>query len=297
MRGTCCVIVALAALSFSAWADDPQTGRNNDRNQADETLVVHTYPVADLVVPLPPAKDAPQFAALEQHLKDVTGAAAWDEGASIARFEQTLSLIVRQTPAVHDQIAETIKQLRHELDIQCSLDVHVITGPRGQIAALADAFPGEFGKFEAEQFLQRVNESKTLNAMRGPKTTLFSGQTIRVQFDDRAIAANATVAADHRSITLKIAEGSEQNQDLLATVQTAKVHSGRSVALRFEAPRAGGIIPPATDAEERLVLVTARVIVVEEVEEKQPTTALLMVTPRGPIILEEEEELLGLPTE
>ncbi len=266
-------------------------------------LQVRTYPVADLVVPIPsPTDRAPyvdkafpkEFEALEQHLRRTTGADAWNENGSIQRYEKTLSLVVRQTAAVHEKIADELNRLRRELDAQVALEMHIITGPRNEIAALAAAFPGEFGQHESQQLLEQAKRSENLKHTMSPKVTLFSRQTANLNFDERAIAANATVSDDRRSVRLKMAEGPEKDLDLLGRVEFVMLHSGRSAAIYFPASSARSIIPPAGDATERLVLVTPRVLIVEE-EEEQQKVVLLMVTPRGRI-QEEEEELLGVPT-
>lgn len=277
---------------MSVWGNEPVS---QPRGKPLEALEVRTYPVADLVVPIPPAKTSTlQFAELERYLRELTGAQAWNENDSIKPYEKTLSLVIRQTPSVHDRIAKALNHLRSELDVQTVVEFRVVTGPRKEIAALAAAFPGEFGKSEVDQLLQLVEESKTLKLVLSPKLTTFSRQTAQIQCDGRTVQVNATVAADRRSLQLKVVEGAVNELDLLADVQMVTLHSGRSAALRFEAGRKSTIIPPAVDAEERLVIVTARVIIAEEVVEPKPKT-VLMVTPRGPYII--EEELLGIPTE
>ncbi len=294
-------LMLAGALTGSATAEaaDRQKKYQTD---VQAPLDVRTYPVADLVVPIPNPTSAPQanfdktceqgFQGLEQHLRRVTGPEAWGEKTSIKPYAKTLSLVVRQTSSAHERIADEISRLRRELDAQTTLAFHVITGPRDEIAALADQYPGELGQFETEQLLKHANESKTLKAIVAPKVTVFSRQTVTVNFDGRAIVANATVADDRRSVRVKVSEGPEQNHDVLRNVEVVNIHSGRSVALRFEAASNGSIIPPAPDATERLLVLTSRVIVQEEEEQK----LVITVTPRVRIE-EEEEELLGIRME
>ena len=296
MRWMCCALVVISACSSALRADEPPVERQSVRGKLNEVLETRTYAVADVVVPLPSTGEKKtEFAALERYLREVTSSAVWNDQADMKSHEKTLSLVIRQTPTVHAKIAAAIDELRRSLDVQAVVQFHVVTGPRREIAALAEAYPGEFGKAETEELLQRVSESKQFHLIAAPKITSFSRQTVQIMWDGRAIHAHATVAPDRRSVQLKVTETPEKNGDLLAAMQTVTLHSGRTAALRFEAPRAGGIIPPAADAEERLLVVTARVIVTEEVEE-QPAV-VLMDTSRGPYIQEEEEELLGIPTE
>ncbi len=303
MRQSWCVCLTMANLcaGFCTVAVGHEPLRTNGQYQA-ERVEVRTYPVADLVVPLPGPSPTPgarfdktcerEIAALEQHLRRVTGIDAWQqEGTSIKPYAKTLSLVIRQTPRTHEKIADEISRLRSELDVQAALEIRVISGPRDQIAALAEAFPGELGQFETEQLLKQANEIESLNTVLSPKITLFSRQTAHVIFDGRTLAVNAVVSADRRSVQLKALDTSQSDADVLRQLEVVQIHSGRSVALRFEAPPLGAIIPPAPDASERLVVITPRVIVVTEEEQ-----TVLMVTPRGGI-QEEEEELLGIPNE
>lgn len=238
-------------------------------NAAEEPLYVDTYQVADLIVPIPLSSEQvePSTGALERHLREIISPAAWKSDGSIHFHPTTLSLVIRQTKAVHEKIAGELERLRRKLDVQASLTIHVVVGPRAHIAELAEAFPGELGRYETKQLLDRLHASKQLSVADAPKITVFSKQTAEINLDGRVIAANATVSDDRRSVRLKISEGSQESRDVLGNVEIVNIHDGRSVAIRFEAGVEGAIIPPAKDAVEQLLVVTPRIIIQEEEEE------------------------------
>ncbi len=231
--------------------------------RAEPVLLVATYPVADLVLPLGERR-APEFSALERHLRDFIGPEEWPETRSVHIHNATFSLVIRQTESVHNRIAEELNRLRRELDLQVSVAIRVISGPRNAIAELADAFPGELGRWETEELLKLAQASQRLNIVNSPKITLFSRQTVNVLHDGRSLELNATVANGGRSVLLKMSEHAELSSDVLGNLAVRDIHSGRSAAIRFEAPVSGSVIPPAADAVERLVVVTPLVLVRED---------------------------------
>lgn len=299
---TCLLLIGLVTFPVPSSAEDAQPRTRKKSVEAEQPLEVRNYPVADLVVPIPnfPSKAEAEFdksckegfLALEQHLRHVTGKDVWNDSTSMKPYATTLSLVVRQTAGVHEKLAEELSRLRHELDAQVALEIRVITGPRDQIASLAEAFPGELGQFETEQLLKRAEEWETLQTVFAPKITLFSRQSAQVAYDGRMVSANAVVSADRRSIQLKVSDNSEKEVDVLRNLKVVRVHSGRSVALRFEALSVASLIPPAPDATERLLVISPKVILQEEEEQK----VVITVTPHM-VIQPEEEELLGISIE
>ena len=258
--------LAVAGLSLTLNGDEPsreiKTKEVPDA-QIEEKLDVRTYAVADLVIPLLPDAGA-DFAPLVAHLRELTGREAWTDGREIQTYSHTLSLVIRQTPAVHRQIAEELQRLRKKLDTQVVIEFQIVSGPRKLIASLADDFGGELGQTEVRQLLEQVSGNKDLRLVLSPKITTFSGQTAHLTSGDRTVEAHAVVSEDRRTIQLKIVEGPHQKTSVLAAVQLITLHSGRSAALRFEAQPAVTVIPPSQDVEERLVLVTPRIIIQEE---------------------------------
>lgn len=240
-----------------------------------------TYLVADLVVPIPKANvseaesdqrvpDAPkyQFEPLVRHLKRITGAANWRPGkGEIEESATTLSLVIRQTPAVHDRIVDELKRLRRDQDLQVTQALTIITGPRRDIAALAAAFPGELGRFEQQELRQKLQSSTTLKTVLAPKLTTFNRQVGTLKFESNVLLTQAVVSDDCRSVQFKTSYAPEnQPTELVSSCQTLTIHDGRTVAIRFEQSRSAWVIPPSDDVEECLVIVQPRIIVQQEEE-------------------------------
>lgn len=100
-------------------------------------LLTQTYPVADLVLPIPgytggngqkPAK--PRFEPLIDLIKQNVMPDQWGEpaktGCTIREFGQTLSLVIRQTQSGHDQTADLLTKLRAVLDRQVVLKLDLL---------------------------------------------------------------------------------------------------------------------------------------------------------------------------
>lgn len=288
---TCGLCVGLACATFHPVTGEDQSAAKKDVGTAE--LVTKTYPVAELVMPVKqPAKA--RFDDLIQYIHDATGKKTWNrEGPSIRTSEMTLSLVIRQTQDVHEQIADALGKLRRQQDIQVSVAITIVSGPRKEIEALSADFQGELGRAEQEQLLERIQKSTKVTQLISPKLTMFNRSVGAIVNEGKTLLIQGEVADDRRSTRIKIAQSSkEQVEELVMTCQTLVLHDGRAAAVRFEAPRIIPGLPPADEAEERLVIVTPKIIVQEEEEAK---IIFGGVTPKI-IIQDEEEELLGIPT-
>jgi len=102
--------------------------RLNEEN-FETQLVTESYPVKDLVVPIPEQftlpyfdpleskkQEAPRFEPLIQLIQKNVTPDQWKEpaktGCTIRVFEQNLYLVIRQTQAGHDQIANLLEKIR-----------------------------------------------------------------------------------------------------------------------------------------------------------------------------------------
>ena len=235
-----CLCLAWASSHFATAEDQPALEKKN----AAAELVVRTYPVADFVVPAPvpqipvvnldqPQKQAePKFQYLIEHLRRLTGAKAWGGGASIRTDEKTLSMVIRQTPQMHERIADELGRLRREMDVQVTLALTIVTGSRGELAPLVAEYAGELGKFEAEELIGKVNESVNVKPIMTPKVTLFNRQTASVETNGKLISANAVVSADRRSVRLKVGLAKDGKlHDLVSTCETLNLRSSRTAAI------------------------------------------------------------------
>jgi hypothetical protein len=261
---------------------------------------------------VPPGSDKPRFDEVIAFIHRETGAENWErDDVSIRAYDTTLSLVIRQTASMHEKIADKLGQLRRDGSTQVSCSFVVITGPRGEIAPLAERFPGEFGEHEKDELIETVKNSKSLQLVGRPQICTATRATVGIyvpgirenEDETSVLKTHYVVADDPRSIRVKIAITRENDSaDVIGNVQFAALHSGRTAAIHFEADRHIPSLPPPDNAHEVLVLVTPRVIVQEEEEELLgiPTDGVDVpvgtVTPRI-IIQEEEEELLETPVE
>lgn len=265
-----CLCLAWASSHFATAEDQPALEKKN----AAAELVVRTYPVAELVIPVKQSAK-PRFDDLIQYLQTTIGEKAWNrEGASIRTSEMTLSLVIRQTPDGHERIADALGKLRRQQDLQVSVAITIVTGPRREIQALSNEFPGELGRAEQEQLLERIQKSATVTQLISPKITLFDRSAGVVVQEGKTLVIQGEIADDRRSTRIKLAQYSKDRvEEAVLTCQSLVLHDGRAAAVRFEAPRIVPGLPPTDEAEERLVIVTPMII-----------------------LREEEEELLGIPT-
>ncbi len=100
-------------------------------------------------------------------------------------YRTTLSLVIRQTKAVHDEIADLLGQLRRLRDLSCTLQLDVISIARGASKVPlklandpADAKEGVtyLSEGELKTFRELVEESDEAATMKGPVMTLENGQ-------------------------------------------------------------------------------------------------------------------------
>jgi len=96
---------------------------------------VRAYPVADLVLPLPggPTTNVQNnFEKLIGLVTDTIEPKTWQKaggGGSITHYDKTLSLIVRQTPAVQRRISALLRSLRSLQDWQVCLELSFLKNP------------------------------------------------------------------------------------------------------------------------------------------------------------------------
>ncbi|MBL8820543.1 MAG: hypothetical protein JNL58_31255 [Planctomyces sp.] len=123
-------------------ANEMHTGNKADRTDSDQPVyTTRAYAIADLLTP-PQGKDASEnalkdysfnvdFTALIELIRSSTGTPeSWSDsdaqsgGGQIVAYKDNLSLVIRQTPDVHDQIAKLLESLRADekvVNVKCTL--------------------------------------------------------------------------------------------------------------------------------------------------------------------------------
>lgn len=156
-------------------------------------MVTVTYPVADLVLPTGGGKS--QEDKLIRIIASTVCPQTWPEqgGEGFQVYHPlTLSLIVRQSPGVHEQIQTLLASMRRQMDIQVALETRIIQVSSETVEALGLECPeGSRGPAvtylddtQMRVLLDRVQGDKRANVMQAPKMTMFNGQRATFEVSD-----------------------------------------------------------------------------------------------------------------
>ncbi len=177
-------------------------------------------------------------------------------------YETTLSLVVRQTHNVHEEIRDLLSQLRRLQDIQVTLAVRSL-----EVQELADKNlakklkAGQPVRLTPQQTAALLEQNTVRNA---PKITLFNGQTLHMILPAKSEAGfgmdvNPVISADRRFVRMSFATNTQAAKDQ-QSCSTLTVKDGQSLLLdvtKFH----------DTGKGQKLLLVTPTIIVPEEEEE------------------------------
>ncbi|WP_145029146.1 hypothetical protein [Caulifigura coniformis] len=193
------------AVSAPTRADDAITV-----DHAPEPLVTKVYQVADLVVPLASesgAKKSSDFEWLIDLIELRTGADCWPQGGgqgALTVHESTLSLVVRQSHAMHERIADLLSEVRGTGDLALSVEIQLIQGDLdacgdGKIHRTAQGLVDAAGKQRLLMTLQSQKESAITAA---PKITFFNGTTASIETTEegcsRTFNVRGVISKDNR---------------------------------------------------------------------------------------------------
>lgn len=133
LAGRLAGLALVSLLAGSPWGGPPSARacRPTEGPAVEEPVepVRVTYPVADLVVP---AAGGPKHTLERQLVEALTSCVApntWHDVGGLGTIEYyplTLSLVVRQTADVHEQVAEMLAQMRKNQDVQVSVEVRFV---------------------------------------------------------------------------------------------------------------------------------------------------------------------------
>lgn len=242
-------------------------------------LLVMTYPVADLVVPIPdPTKpqslptDAGKNPEVNQEnlmslIRSTIDPNSWDHvggRCNMKFFPPSFSLVIRQTQDNHEEISSLLGQLRRQLDLQIVLQAteRTVSNDEWETAAPIDGNDAV-----------RLPSSPAANS--GIKVTVFNSQRIPLVLIKEGDVAAATdlkrgpidvlpvVSADRRKIALMILPASHPSR--LEPIPMT-IPDGQTVLIDISATIPPG--DPRLAEGGRVVLeMTPRIIVQEEEEE------------------------------
>jgi hypothetical protein len=265
-------------------------------------MVQKVYPVADVVVPHAPGGVA-DFGALINLITTSIAPASWDSvggGGSIHQYSDTLSLVIRQTQAVHHEIAELLGQMRRMADLTVKLR---ITALRIPAELVRDALPSAGSRMnatlpaamltaaQADALRKSANTNPLANVASAPDVILPNGQgfelslPLKERSDDKPVQIVPVVNDERRQVHLHVVVGAGSALDALARIRMFTVDDGRpflvDITEDLDSARFAGLgVGQAAAIRRRFkVALDQRV--------------LLLITPRI-VVKEEEEELLDV---
>jgi hypothetical protein len=258
-----------------------------------DRLVRVTYPVADLIVPIPgyPCSDKKETleVTLIQVLTNTIARESWSQAGgagTIAYFPFGMAIVVNQRQDVHAEIARLLTELRRAQDVQVSIDmraVHVSPSmakhlllemdEHGKpVRAIKDA-----GKDSAQRFtsmddkqiaallkLAQSDESGTVTKV--PKLTMFNGQQGRLSCTRSEADTSKT----------EIVDGFQY--DVLSVLDPEKKFVRLTLSLEHYTPK-GDARPRVTKATGTFVMAPGRTLVWHLGVATEPRHLFVLATP------------------
>jgi hypothetical protein len=199
--------LVISACLTACWTT-PAPG-SDDAEHETPPLITITYHVPDLVIPLVGPRRAAgkdDFEPLLDLIELRTGAECWKGSGGqgvIKSFESTLSLVIRQTPAVHERIADLLAEIRSTAGLAVSVECQVIHGRLEDCAASGGrSIAGLVDADGKQRLLSLVQSQKDASILAAPKFTFFDGQAARLMIDDEegqtSLDIRGVVSKDNR---------------------------------------------------------------------------------------------------
>lgn len=287
-------------------------------------LITITYPVADLVVPVSklhikitedgtnhlkmgladqvanlarysnPKSHTADFSRLIELVTSTIEPQSWDEvggPGSIREYQTTLSLVIRQTQQVHDEIADLLGQLRRLQDLQVTLELSALRVPADFKPELELTIDDQDvrGALITLEKVTTLREAAEKNSHAGhyllPRASLINAQGLEInvpQFGRRAPAFQfvPVISADRKFVRLSLAVGARDPLDAMSRVSTFVIPADKALVVdvtdELQTNSVAGLRPGQVGAilrgikkdsgERFLLLITPRVTVAEEGE-------------------------------
>jgi type II secretory pathway component GspD/PulD (secretin) len=170
-------------------------GRKTAR-KAEEKLMVKTYNVADLVVPvsdfLSPAKEESktQEKSLIKLIHCMVDPASWSEAGGRGNMQYYpigMALVIKQTGKNHQEIHNLLADLRRLQDIEVAVEMRLVTFSPENKTLFPRSEPMEvvyLNDQETKELMNNLQEDRRTNIMQAPKITMFNGQRARVEVSE-----------------------------------------------------------------------------------------------------------------
>lgn len=277
-------------LKADANADRVSNSRDSDSQNKPATtaettkLEVRTYPVADLVTPVPgkmvPSVDE-SFEKLIALVSNTIEPASWaapNGNGAIHKYDQTLSLVIRQTPEVHQRIVHLLSSLRSLHSWQIVLDLAIVENPPADLLATIGAYSDLDGEKLVISLSDAQKAALLAAARRNPTAKLGLCKAILYFGQGAAVPSR-----------------SQEGEEL--SFQTVDSTDRYSVGLSFSGRNAG--TKKATRETVTAIVPNLNTVLMElkrlpsgDANKKRSSRTFVIVQPRI-LLPEEEEESLG----
>lgn len=305
----------------------------------DGQLLARSYTVADLVVtepgngndvgvpvPLMPRvfrnvgkRPSPNLEPLIELIEKTVQPDSWDEeaGRQIVPYEANLSLVVRQTRAVHEEIAEFLAKLRRQQGMQVATQCLLFTiadeksdafldylklhpDDEGRIASAVKAESVTAALHSASESTKRSGSGKVVQILSRPQIrsvdevvaalhvngAIPAGKS-EPNLEDMSFEILPTIAPDRRSVNLRLAAYQKKKPAAVQPYQL-KIPDGTSVLVE--------VTDDVLSDDDTVGVRAVREALLELKKKEFGRRVFLLLTPQI-IVEEEEEELLGVPRE
>jgi len=188
--------LAMAAVILASLAD-PASAQCRKKSKP---LVIRTYPVADLVVPInmdhcsgKPFDDKTTEDQLMELIRTTVAPNSWlEQGgkATLQYYPVGLALVINQTAAVHEEIQDLLAALRRlQSVVEVAVEVRLVH-LRPEVLKVTGLDPMDatspilLNDRQVKQFFEVAQNDRATCVMQSPKVTLFNNQRSFIQVTD-----------------------------------------------------------------------------------------------------------------
>lgn len=236
---------------------------------ADTTpLFTETYSVVDLVVKrIAGGSSEVDREALQSLVRFLTSSIepdSWTDAGgrcAMAVSDETVSLVIRQTPETHDKLREVLDQMRRTQDEQVLAEIKVIKVPALDLVRPGSELLRPHTVTDSEQAAWNRGEHRWSDApvLQWAKVTIPNGEEFRMSDDttESSMTWRATVSEDRLTVTIHL-------EDVTRSIATTvSIRDGKLAMI----PLSQGRIPVVENGQVLVVVIEPRIKVVEEEEE------------------------------
>ena len=279
----------------------PATTPKTDATTSDTTGTEPLPGPWRVATPLPETKQTTQidFRQLIALITQTVEPDSWSErggSGSIASHESTLSLVIRQTPTVHEQISDLINQLRRLQDVQVTLQMQPLEVPQNFLTEWnVDLTFKPMPESKSHRWMRlstaQADELRTAGkSVSFPKVTLFNGQHCECLLETQGGRqpgwhVQPVVSGDRQWVRLGLGidDGRKESSGEAIPTSVTTIRDGDAL-----------LVEVTEEADETSPIVAVPIPGQPRAFKRVPgSRRFVLIQPRV-IVAEEEEELLGI---